>query len=235
MARNEANWAKPTKTLEASDREGAWNANVRGRRLNAANGGFGRLFQKTFTVRLAGADVTPQAVINTWKVGFGSFWPKGQKMFLPATGIAPGEVGLINASMPGAPTMATGVLVIYADDESFSFMSPEGHPFAGPLTFSAFTDEAGTTIAQVHELTRASDPFWELAMMLPVLGERMQNDIWRSTLRNLASHFGVDAPVVSKIVVVDSRRQWRNAKNIWQNAAIRSGLSAPLRLVRRRR
>ena len=25
---------------------------------------------------------------------------------------------------------ATGVLVIYADDESFSFMSPEGHPFA---------------------------------------------------------------------------------------------------------
>jgi len=27
--------------------------------------------------------------------------------------------------------------------------------------------------------------------------------------------------------------QWKNAKNIWQNAAIRSGLTAPLRLVRR--
>ena len=233
MTRDDGNWAKPVRTLEATDREGAINANVRGRRLNAANGGFGRLHQKTFSVQV-GSDVTPQTVITTWKTRFGDFWPKGQKMFLPATGIAPGEVGLINASMPGAPTMATGVLVIYADDVSFSFMSPEGHPFAGPLTFSAHTDEQGTTVAQVQELTRASDPFWELAMMIPVMGERMQNDIWRSTLANLARHFGAaDATVRSKIVIVDSKRQWRNAKNIWQNAAIRSGLAAPARLLRR--
>ncbi|HEY8805961.1 MAG TPA: hypothetical protein VIN70_00060, partial [Candidatus Limnocylindria bacterium] len=231
--RDDSNWAKPVKTLEASDRAGAINANVHGRRLNAANGGFGRLHQKTFSVQV-GSDVTPQDVITTWKTRFGDFWPKGQRMFLPATGIAPGEVGLINASMPGAPTMATGVLVIYADDVSFSFMSPEGHPFAGPLTFSAHTDEYGFTVAQVQELTRASDPFWELAMMIPVMGERMQNDIWRSTLANLARHFGAaDATVRSKIVVVDSKRQWRNAKNIWQNAAIRSGLTAPARLLRR--
>jgi len=86
----------------------------------------------------------------------------------------------------------------------------------------------------VHELTRASDPFWELAMMVPVLGERMQNDIWRSTLRNLATRFGVADPAVrSKIVCVDSHRQWRNAKNIWQNAGIRSGISAPARWLRR--
>ncbi len=233
MSRDDSNWAKPVKTLEASDRAGAINANVHGRRLNAANGGFGRLFQKTFAVQV-GSTVTPQAVIETWKTRFGDFWPKGQRMFLPATGIAPGEVGIINASMPGAPTMATGVLVIYADDVSFSFMSPEGHPFAGPLTFSAHTDEYGFTVAQVQELTRASDPFWELAMMVPVMGERMQNDIWRQTLANLARHFGSpDATVHSKIVVVDSHRQWRNAKNIWQNAAIRSGLSAPARLFRR--
>ena len=233
MTRDDSNWAKPVKTLEASDRAGAINANVHGRRLNAANGGFGRLHQKTFSVQV-GSDVTPQDVITTWKTRFGDFWPKGQRMFLPATGIAPGEVGLINASMPGAPTMATGVLVIYADDVSFSFMSPEGHPFAGPLTFSAHTDEYGFTVAQVQELTRASDPFWELAMMIPVMGERMQNDIWRSTLANLARHFGsADATVRSKIVVVDSKRQWRNAKNIWQNAAIRSGLTAPARLLRR--
>jgi hypothetical protein len=75
---------------------------------------------------------------------------------------------------------------------------------------------------------------WELAMMIPILGERMQNDIWRSTLANLARHFGATDPTVhAKIVCVDGHRQWRNAKNIWQNAAIRSGLSAPLRLVRR--
>jgi hypothetical protein len=232
MTRDDSNWAKPVRTLESSDREGAINANVRGRRLMAANGGFGRLFQKTFRVRI-GTEVTPQAVIAIWKTRFGDFWPKGQRMFLPATGIAPGEVGLINASIPGTPTMATGILVIYADDVSFSFMSPEGHPFAGLLTFSARTDENGFTVAQAQELTRASDPFWELAMMMPVLGDRMQNDVWRATLRNLALHFGVDSKVESKIVVVDGHRQWRNAKNIWRNAAIRSGLSAPLRFVRR--
>lgn len=232
MARDDSNWAKPVKHLDPNVMDGAVNANVRGRRLNAANGGFGRLFQKTFAVHL-GANVTPQAVIETWKTRFGDFWPKGQRMFLPATGIAPGEVGIINASVRGAPTMATGILVIYADDVSFSFMTPEGHPFAGPLTFSAHIDESGITVAQVQEITRASDPFWELAMMTPVLGDRMQNDIWRSTLTNLARHFGVDAAVESKIVVVDGRRQWKNVKNIWHNAAIRSGLSAPLRLFRR--
>lgn len=233
MSRDDSNWAKPVRTLESSDRAGAINANVQGRRLNAANGGFGRLFQKTFSVQI-GSHVTPQAVIETWKTRFGDFWPKGQKMFLPATGIAAGEVGIINASLPGTPTMATGVLVIYADDVSFSFMTPEGHPFAGPLTFSAHTDADGFTIAQVQELTRASDPFWEAAMMVPILGERMQNDIWRSTLSNLAAHFSSpDATVHAKIVVVDSRRQWRNAKNIWHNAAIRSSLSAPMRLLRR--
>jgi hypothetical protein len=233
MTRSDSNWASPVKTLEVSDRDGAINANVRGRRLIPANGGFGRLFQKTFSVRV-GSDVSPQTVIATWKARFGDFWPKGQRMFLPATGIAPGEVALINATIPGTPTMATGVLVVYADEVSFSFMSPEGHPFAGPLTFSAHTDEDGFTVAQVQELTRASDPFWELAMMIPFLGGRMQNDMWRATLANLARDFGAsDATVRAKIVIVDGRRQWRNAKNIWQNAAIRSGLSAPLRLVRR--
>lgn len=233
MGRDETNWARPVERLDAKDVAGAINANVRGRRLNAAAGGFGRLFQKTFAVRLEGAQVTPREVISVWKTRFGEFWPKGQRMFLPATGIAPGEVGIINAAIPGTPTMATGVLVIYADEESFSFLSPEGHPFAGPLTFSAHRD-GDTTVAQVHELTRASDPFWEIAMMMPVLGERMQNDIWRSTLRSLARHFGIEGQVESKIVCVDGHRQWRNAKNIWHNAAIRSGLAAPLRVLRGR-
>src|ERR1700704_4964572 len=115
MTRDDSNWAKPVRTLQPNDRDGAINENVRGRRLNAANGGFGRLYQKTFSVQV-GSDVTPQEVIRVWKTRFGDFWPKGQRMFLPATGIAAGEVGIINASLPGTPTMATGVLVIYADD-----------------------------------------------------------------------------------------------------------------------
>ncbi len=57
--------------------------------------------------------------------------------------------------------------------------------------------------------------------MMPI-GQRMQNDIWRGTLRNVARHFGVDAEVEERIVCVDRYRQWSQAKNIWQNAAIRS-------------
>jgi hypothetical protein len=233
------NWAKPVRTLTTKDvPKGAQDLNVTGRRLQGAGTGFGRLWQKSFSVRLEGATVTPREVIKVWKENFGDFWPKGQRMFLPATGIAPGEVGLINAKpMRGAPSMATGVLVIYADDESFSFMSPEGHPFAGPLTFSA-ADDGGVTVVKVDELTRASDPFWELTMMVPIVGERMQNDIWRNTLRNVAKHFGVEGRVEQRIVCVDSRRQWSQAKNIWQNAAIRSTIhtfSAPVRKLRARR
>ena len=232
------NWAKPVRTLTSKDVPvGAMDRNVTGHRVAGAATGFGRLWQKSFSVRLEGATIAPHEVIRVWKENFGDFWPKGQRMFLPATGIAPGEVGLINAKpMPGVPSMATGVLVIYADDESFSFMTPEGHPFAGPLTFSA-TDDGGVTVVKVDELTRASDPFWELAMMMPI-GQRMQNDIWRKTLRNVAKHFGVDAQVEERIVCVDQRRQWSQAKNIWQNAAIRStfyAIGAPVRKLRPRR
>jgi hypothetical protein len=112
-------------------------------------------------------------------------------------------------------------------------MSPEGHPFAGPITFSAFEAD-GATVAQVHELTRASDPLYELAMMTPMLGDRMQNDIWRRTLANLARQFGVMTPDVrSRIVIVDQGRQWSNWTNLWNNAAIRTALTAPLRMFRR--
>src|SRR5207247_3375696 len=112
-------WAKPVRTLSTRDvPAGAIDANVSGRRLQGAASGFGQLAQKTFWVRLDDAKVTPTQVIGTWKTRFGEFWPKGNLMFLPSTGIKPGEVGLINATpMPGAPAMATGVLVIYADDE----------------------------------------------------------------------------------------------------------------------
>lgn len=228
-----ANWAKPVGRLEPSALDAE---NVRGRRLNAAAGGFGWLYQKTFRVRLAGAPVAPREVIALWKERFGDFWAKGRRMFLPPTGIAPGEIGIIadSATVPMGPAVRTGVLVIYADDESFSFMSPEGHPFAGPLTFSAYADEDGTTVVQVQEFTRASDPVYEIFMHLPFIGDRMQNEIWRSTLRNLARHFGVEPRLEERIVVVDRRWQWRYAGNVWQNAGIRSTLTAPIRLLRRR-
>src|SRR6478672_675195 len=98
MPRSDAgHWAKPVRTLTSKDvPAGAMDLNVTGRRVAGAATGFGQLWQKSFSVRLDGATVTPREVIRVWKENFGDFWPKGQRMFLPATGIAPGEVGVIN-------------------------------------------------------------------------------------------------------------------------------------------
>ena len=182
--RDEAYWAKPVRTLTVRTVPAdAVNANVAGRRVAGAAQGFGQLWHKRFRVRLDGARVSPQEVIRVWKDRFGDFWPKGARVFLPAAGIAPGEIGLINAGVPGAPTFATGILVIYADDVSFSFISPEGHPFTGPITFSAFDDD-GTTVAEVEEFTRASDPLWELLMILPFVGGILVSSVGRDARKS---------------------------------------------------
>jgi hypothetical protein len=69
--------------------------------------------------------------------------------------------------------------------------------------------------------------------MLPMYGQRAEDPIWTYTLRALAAHFGATAADVSiDRVVADRHRNWSQAKNIWQNAAIRPGLYmvfAPLR------
>jgi hypothetical protein len=73
-------------------------------------------------------------------------------------------------------------------------------------------------------------------MMAPVLGDRMQNASWRNTLPNLARQFGVEGPPVeSRIVIVDADRQWSNWTNLWNNAAIRTALTAPPRMLRGKR
>ena len=38
--------------------------------------GFGQMWQKTFRIRLKGAQVKPAEVITTWKERFPTFWPK---------------------------------------------------------------------------------------------------------------------------------------------------------------
>ena len=79
--------------------------------------------------------------------------------------------------MPGAPVkLSTGVLVLYADDESFTFMTPEGHTLSAWITFSAYRD-GDVTVAQAQALERPSDPFDELAYMLG--GNRMNNQFWQ--------------------------------------------------------
>jgi len=149
-------WASPVSTLEVGELpQEAINLNVAGRQLSGPLQGFGQMWQKTYQLRLQGARVTPQELIRVWKENFPQFWPESNYFYGPLTGISPGEVGVLNLSVPGGLKLSTGVMVIYADDESFTFMTPEGHTFAAWITFSAIEDE-GTTAIQIQPLIRAT-------------------------------------------------------------------------------
>jgi len=136
--RDAAYWAKNVSTLRLGEVPAeAFNLNVTGKRVVGPVQGFGRMWQKTYRVELPGVDLSPAEVVAAWKSAFASFWPATGRFYGPLTGIAPGEVALLNISVGGGVKLSTGVLVLYADEESFTFMTPQGHMFAGWITFSA--------------------------------------------------------------------------------------------------
>jgi hypothetical protein len=232
-SRDAAYWAKAVSTLQLGEvPPGAINLNVSGKRLVGPIQGFGRMWQRTYRVELRGAEVTPTEVISAWKQQFAAFWPRRGRFYGPATAIAPGDVALLNLNIAAGVQLATGIMVLYADEESFTFMNPQGHMFAGWITFSA-TAEVGTTIAQAQVLVRANDPLYEVAMPLGL--SRIEDRFWQQTLRALAAHFGVEqATVQTRVMCVDRRRQWANARNLRHNAGVRSVLYAmatPVRLA----
>jgi len=232
IPRDAAYWAKQTKTFKVSNApSGALNLNVEGRQALSPLQGFGQMWQKTYRIRLEGANVQPTEVIKTWKENFPRFWPKGNRFNAPLTVIAPGEVALLNLSMPVGMRLSTGVMVLYADDESFTLMTPQGHMFAGWITFSSYEDD-GCTIAQSQVLIRANDPMYEIGFRLG--GYAKEDRFWQDTLKSLAEYFSVKAPVQIQKVCVDPKLQWSQAKNIWHNSAIRTTLytvSTPVRWV----
>ncbi len=231
--RDAAFWAKRVERLEVSDvPEGAANVNVHGRREVGALQGFGQLWQKTYRVPLTGAEATPAEVVRVWKERFPELQPSNSRFYPSLAGVAPGEVLFISASVGGMP-VHTGVRVIYADDESFTVMTPEGHPESGWNTFSAYEDEAGTTVAQIQSLARANDPIYEMGFR--VVGATAQEQLWTHVLKSLAAHFGVNEPVSLEKACVDPKLQWSQVKNVWHNAGARSMLytmAAPTRWVR---
>jgi hypothetical protein len=234
LPRDAAHWAAKVSRLQAGPRPGAKTDNVTGRRLMGPVQGFGKMWQKTYTVDV-GPDVTPQHAIAEWKADFGRFWPRGNRFLGALTGISPGDVALLDLSMPGGARVSTGVMVLYADDESFTLMTPQGHMFAGWITNSAF-ERDGRTIVQAQVLMRANDPLYEVGLMLG--GHRQEDKFWHQTIETLATHLGSPGREhTTSLVCVDKRRQWRRAGNLRHNAAIRTTLqtiSAPLRAVGRR-
>jgi hypothetical protein len=234
-ARDASYWAQPVGRLTApSVPRGGVSLNVDGRRLLSPVQGFGRLWRKTYSIRLSGASVTPAEAAAVWKRDFGTFWPKGNYCFGGPGGIAPGEVQVLNLTLMPGVKLYTGLMVIYADETSFCFLTAEGHMFGGLITFRA-VDDGGTTVLQVQPLIRASDPLYELTLRLGV-GGRMEDRFWLQTLKTVAASFGVEADASLETTLIDPSIQWSRAANIWQNAAIRTTfyrLAAPLRWLRR--
>ena len=221
-ARDATNWAKSVSRLNVSEvPKGAVNINVEGRRLTSPIQGFGKMWQKTYQVRIPTESVSNTDLIATWKQRFPDFWPDGNRFYGPLTGIEPGEVALLNMTLPGKMKLSTGVMVLYADEESFTLMTPQGHMFAGWITFSA-TQVDEHTVAQAQVLMRASDPIFELGLTLG--GHQQEDRFWQHTLTQLAAHFEHQADVDTQVVCVDKKRQWSRWSNVWQSSAIRSTL-----------
>ena len=162
-------------------------------------------------------------MIAAWREGFGSFWPKGNDFYPPLTGLDPGEVALLSAAGPARMKFKTGVMVLYADEVSFTLMTPEGHMFAGWITFSAFEDgddgrRAGAGADARAGPDRRARPHVRRARQ----GEHVLGaDAGRRWPRRSACRGAV---VSTQVVCVDRKRQWSRAKNVRHSVAIRSTL-----------
>jgi hypothetical protein len=217
--RNAASWARKVERLEVTPRDGVRGTNVAGRRLTGPVQGFGKMWQKSYRMK-AGPGIEPEQAIATWKEHFPEFWPRGNRFAGALTGISPGDVALLDLAIGGGVKLSTGVFVLYADAESFTLMTPQGHMFAGWITFSA-EREGDQTVVQALVLMRANDPLYEVGMTFG--GHRKEDKFWIATLTALGERLGTQNPVVdAKTACVDSKRQWRHANNIWHNSMIRS-------------
>src|SRR5258708_15927018 len=132
-----------------------------------------------------GGAVSPEQAITTWKAHFPEFWPEGNRFAGALTGISPGDVALLDLAIGGGVKLSTGVFVLYADEESFTLMTPQGHMFAGWITFSAEGGPDGTVV-QAQVLMRANDPLYELGMMFG--GHRKEDVFWAETLTALGRY-----------------------------------------------
>jgi hypothetical protein len=136
---------------------------------------------------------------------------------------------LINADTPGG-LIATGVMVLYAGKTSFTFITPEGHPESGWVTFRAEENDGRVTI-QIQGLARASDPVYEAAFRLA--GSKLQQEIWTHVLQSLLRHIGSNGRVEVIPTCLDRDLQWFRFGNVFANAQVLTILHLPAILLRK--
>ena len=172
---NLTSWAKPVSEVIVPDMpKQARNLNVHGRHPTGPVHGFGQLCQKIFRLHIGDSTISPEEAIATLKENFPGFQPSYNRFYPSPGGVQAGEIVLIDSSTPGGP-VSTGVMIVYADDRSFTFNTPQGHPECGFVSFSGHENHEGT-IVQILGLARASDPFYEAAFRM--VGSKIQTRLW---------------------------------------------------------
>ena len=216
-------WATPLEKVRNLDMPSdAININVEGREPTAPHQGFGRMWLRTYRISIPSDKINPAGLMTFWKEKFSALWPPGNSFFTSPSGIQPGEVGLINLSMPGGLKLATGAVIMYVDENSFSLMTVQGHMFSGWITFSCYSD-GGNTYAQTQALIRPNDLLYELSFIFG-FGPKSEDVFWHQILKNIASNYQVRSEVEQTVQLIDSRIQWNNFSNLWYNAGVRSGI-----------
>jgi hypothetical protein len=101
------------------------------------------------------------------------------------------------------------------------FYAPAGGIAPGEIiTFSAYEDDDGSTVARIHLLVRANDPLYEASFR--IYTSRLEDKIWKHTLTELGAHFGTSEPISATMNLVDKRRQWSQFGNLWKNSAVQT-------------
>lgn len=207
------------------------NINVNGRQTTGAVTGFGRLWHKKYRLRIKEMNLDPQQIISLWRSEFPSFWPPGN-YFYPSgkLTVSPGTQAVLNLAAPGGLVFATGVMVIYADDTSFSFITIQGHILSGWITFSSFRENS-ETIIQVNPLFRAADPLMELSLRFGAAKE--EDKFWHATLANLARRLGKNGEISQEDSLIDPRLRWHESANVRHSAAVRSTFYMPIYMIKK--
>ena len=222
---SDVGWAPKMHRLRVTERpERALARNMDGRRVIGQLQGFGPMWEKTYWIEIRKPGIKKQDIMLAMQEHFVEFQIPENAFYPTSKGLAPGEMIFIDSRTPGG-IVSTGVMVLYMDDRSFTFITPQGHPEAGWITFSV-DEREDSVYVQIQGLVRASDPFFEVAFKLA--GSKFQENIWKHVLSSLATYLGVEDNVQMKKYRPATDLQWSKAGNIWYNSHIRS---LPLNMI----
>jgi anti-anti-sigma factor len=216
---SDAGWASNVHRLRVTEKpEGALAKNMDGRRVIGQLQGFGPMWEKTYWIEIKKPGIKKEDVVLAMQEHFVEFQIPENAFYPTSKGLAPGEMIFIDSRTPGG-IVSTGVMVLYMDDRSFTFITPQGHPEAGWITFSV-DEREDSVYVQIQGLVRASDPFFEVAFS--IAGSKFQETIWKHVLSSLAKYLGVEENVQMKKYRPATDLQWSKVGNIWYNSQIRS-------------